>query len=164
MNQLTAYCWANGRIEFGPQVPDGAIFLASGPRGKLRLAVFAIARMSYPSKRGGRDSVPLVPGVPEAKKNSPAASAAAARFSVGLRRRLNSLIHELYSAIERPDIPPAPMARAIFAGDLNGACELMRTCEYDDVTAPQLVEAVTHMRCHIATADISAVLKKWRKR
>ena len=63
---LIAYCWCNGKIEFGSTVPDGALPIVSGPSDHVRTAVEVLARWSNPTERGGDDSCPLVPGVPEA--------------------------------------------------------------------------------------------------
>lgn len=58
---LRAYCWANGEIEFGYAVPDGALHIASGPETTLKQEVGVTARHGY------KADVLLVPGVPEAE-------------------------------------------------------------------------------------------------
>jgi hypothetical protein len=47
-------------------MPEGALAIAAGPARKLRSIVQVLARESYPSKRGGKDTYLLVPGIPEA--------------------------------------------------------------------------------------------------
>ena len=58
-----AFCWADGKIEFGASIPDGALPCASPVTKRyereLRNAVIAYARHSYSA------DVVLVPGVPE---------------------------------------------------------------------------------------------------
>ena len=83
-----AFCYRNGVIHFGSRVPDGALSIASSANGKLlREKVKVAARWSYPTKRGGKDSKPLVPGVPEAPDDV-AACDAVIRFSKEVRKRL----------------------------------------------------------------------------
>jgi len=66
-----AYCFASGHIEFTTKaIPDGALPILISP--KARQIVQPIARMSYPRLNGDGTpirgtSVPLVPGIPEAK-------------------------------------------------------------------------------------------------
>lgn len=57
---MIAYCWANGRIEFGKKVPDGAIEIARGSAHTVRTEIDVTARHGYEA------GVLLVPGVPEA--------------------------------------------------------------------------------------------------
>lgn len=57
-----AYCWMSGLIEFGDQVPVGALAFASGPRRALHAAVAVAARHG----KGASEGKLLVPGVPEA--------------------------------------------------------------------------------------------------
>jgi hypothetical protein len=84
---ISAYCYRNGVIKFSNdppvkkrwKLPKGALPLATGPEDVLREIISAIARESYPTKRGGTDTVPLVPGVPEAA-DSEAALDAVDRF------------------------------------------------------------------------------------
>jgi len=57
---IRAYCWASGLIEFGQNVPHGALLIAKGPESELREIVGVVARRAW-------DGVSLlVPGVPEA--------------------------------------------------------------------------------------------------
>ncbi len=60
---MFAYCWANGEIEFGSRVPEGAIGFLRGPEEALVNAVQVAARHAYDGKSY------LVPGVPEAGSN-----------------------------------------------------------------------------------------------
>lgn len=85
---MIAYCYANGRIGFGRKTPEGALPIAKAPAKKLRKAVMVIARMSYPSKRGGNDEVPLVPGIPEANNQNEGLDALL-KFRMQVRSRLN---------------------------------------------------------------------------
>lgn len=55
-----AFCWANGVIEFADTMPDGALQIATGPARALQEAVTVAAR------KGHKEGVWLVPGVPEA--------------------------------------------------------------------------------------------------
>ncbi len=86
---LAAYCWASGLIEFGTVIPEGALLIAySLEHQQLRDAVHVLARLSYPTVRGGDDSKPLVPGIPEAKRNSEAATDALFHFRKQMTFRL----------------------------------------------------------------------------
>lgn len=60
MAKITAYAWASGLIEFGHQLPDGALPIISGEENRVRELIDIWARHS----RTG-DQL-LVPGVPEA--------------------------------------------------------------------------------------------------
>lgn len=71
---MVAYCWATGVIEFGTEVPDGAIQIATGPKAHLQAVVGVAAR------HGHADGVLLVPGVPEAAGNQRAAGHALMRW------------------------------------------------------------------------------------
>ena len=84
-NTITAYCWRNGQIQFGRTVPEGAIAIISGNQRKVRDKIDACARWSYPSKRGAGDSVPLVPGIPEASSPE-AALDALHRFTTWIKK------------------------------------------------------------------------------
>ena len=66
MRTITAYCFASGHIQFGKKVPHGAIIIAFGPKKEVIQAVAGSARTGYPSEPGAKDSVLLVPGIPEA--------------------------------------------------------------------------------------------------
>lgn len=68
---MHAYCWANGHIEFGRKVPEGAIRFASGPAAVLRRAIEPAARLAYDNE------TLLVPGIPEAADQSTAGDALA---------------------------------------------------------------------------------------
>jgi len=59
MKPYYAFCWATGLIQFGDQVPDGAIALCHGARTTVVREVTVAARRGY---KGGL----LVPGVVEA--------------------------------------------------------------------------------------------------
>jgi len=70
---MRAYCNANGLIEFGMQVPKGAMIIAEGEEEPLREFIESTARHGYAVEmiNGRRTKVPgsdtlLVPGVPEA--------------------------------------------------------------------------------------------------
>jgi hypothetical protein len=68
----TVYCFANGVIKFSHQqkfkIPNGALLICKGPKRKqIHDAIEVLARESYPTKRGGKDTCLLVPGIPEAK-------------------------------------------------------------------------------------------------
>jgi hypothetical protein len=77
---MIAYCWRNGRIEFGRTMPEGAIEVARGGAKPLRDIVDVLARHGY--ERG----VLLVPGVPEAEDDN-AAVDALARWQLWCARR-----------------------------------------------------------------------------
>ena len=57
---MKAYAWRTGRIDFGEQVPDGALLICSGEELELKAAIGATARLAYD------DSTWLVPSVTEA--------------------------------------------------------------------------------------------------
>ncbi|HHA2790770.1 TPA: hypothetical protein ACOEQ0_001114 [Stenotrophomonas maltophilia] len=60
---MIAYCWANGQIGFGNNVPDGAIFIAEGSDAQLRKVISVVARHG----KGLMQGMLVVPGVPEAQ-------------------------------------------------------------------------------------------------
>lgn len=60
---MRAYCWASGLINFGSNLPKGALPIASGPARILRPIIEAIAR------HGWESGVLLVPGIPEADRD-----------------------------------------------------------------------------------------------
>lgn len=64
-----AYCWATGLIEFGSEIPEGAIAIASGEETPVRETIEVLARHGY--KKG----VLLVPGIPEAEDQEAAGDA-----------------------------------------------------------------------------------------
>ena len=68
MKTITAYCFHSGHIQFCQvgKMPHGAIAIVTGPQKDVRQAISATARESYPSRPGAKDTVPLVPGIPEA--------------------------------------------------------------------------------------------------
>lgn len=55
-----AYCWQSGLIEFGTEVPEGAIRMVSGADQAVRDLMLATARLAHDNE------TLLVPGVPEA--------------------------------------------------------------------------------------------------
>ncbi|OPE33288.1 homocysteine methyltransferase, partial [Pseudomonas aeruginosa] len=60
MADTIAFCWASGLIQFGDQVPEGAIEIARGDDQVVREILVTNSRHAY-------DNVSLlVPGVPEA--------------------------------------------------------------------------------------------------
>lgn len=59
-NMTYAYCYRSGEIEFGDDVPEGAISVLQGDNDFVRERVTARARHGY------RPGVLLVPGIPEA--------------------------------------------------------------------------------------------------
>lgn len=58
--KLIAYCWSTGRIDFGYELPEGAIAIAEGDEATVRDEIEVTARLAYDNK------TLLVPGVPEA--------------------------------------------------------------------------------------------------
>lgn len=66
---MLAFCWANGVVEFGRTLPDGAITMASGPARPLRKCIEATSRLAYDGK------TLLVPGIPEAPNQAKAGDA-----------------------------------------------------------------------------------------
>lgn len=58
--KLYAYCWANGVIDFGSELPDGALSIVKGPAAKVRSVVSVVARHAKDNE------TLLVPGIPEA--------------------------------------------------------------------------------------------------
>lgn len=71
MNAYYAYCWRSGLIEFGGDLPDGAILIAQGHylhRDNIKEIVNVRARHGW-------DGQLLVPGVPEAKSDDEALDA-----------------------------------------------------------------------------------------
>lgn len=61
-NDITAYCFGSGHIQFGPSIPDGAIGIAVGDREKVLDIIEVTARLS----RHDNETL-FVPGVPEAQ-------------------------------------------------------------------------------------------------
>lgn len=56
---MKAYAWANGRIDFGRTIPEGALIIAEAPAEQLREAIEGCCRLAYDGK------TLLVPGVSE---------------------------------------------------------------------------------------------------
>jgi hypothetical protein len=67
--QLIAYCWANGVIEFGEALPEGALKVTEGTPFKVRELIEGTARLAYDGKTW------LAPGVPEAPDQREACTA-----------------------------------------------------------------------------------------
>ncbi|ENT5390610.1 TPA: hypothetical protein ACG3DW_004738 [Pseudomonas aeruginosa] len=61
MADTIAFCWASGLIQFGDQVPEGAIEIARGDDEIVREVIEVNSRLAYDCKSL------LVPGVPEAE-------------------------------------------------------------------------------------------------
>lgn len=57
---MKAYCYASGEIEFGRNVPEGALLIAKAPVKILRPIIEVVARHAYDG------TTLLVPGIPEA--------------------------------------------------------------------------------------------------
>lgn len=74
---MRAYCYANGLIEFGDNLPEGALPIAIGRSKPLRDFSEAQARHGYqtevvdgrPTKVKGTEHL-LVPGIPEAEDDT----------------------------------------------------------------------------------------------
>lgn len=79
---MKAYCWADGVIEFGRNVPEGALLMAEGPAKTLRELISATARHAYDGE------TLLVPGIPEAKDQSEAGDALGAHLEWISKRRI----------------------------------------------------------------------------
>lgn len=70
---MRAFCYASGLIEFGRNMPDGALPIARGPAKVLRPFIEGVSRHGYqtevvqgrPTKVPGTEHL-LVPGIPEA--------------------------------------------------------------------------------------------------
>jgi hypothetical protein len=74
--QLIAYCWANGLIEFGSKVPDGAIEIARGDTDTVRQSIIATARHGKRVLTSAVEEVQLlVSGIPEAESPQAAGDA-----------------------------------------------------------------------------------------
>lgn len=61
--ETIAYCWQNGKVEFGTYVPDGALGIAKGRERLLIETVTILATLGY------EKGVLLVPGLPTADNN-----------------------------------------------------------------------------------------------
>ena len=66
---MRAYCWASGQIEFGRDIPEGALPIARGPARKVRDFIESVCRHAYDGE------TLLVPGIPEATDQSVALDA-----------------------------------------------------------------------------------------
>jgi hypothetical protein len=64
-----AYCFAGGVVEFGPELPDGALPIAHGPEAILR------AWMDVKCRHAHDGETLLVPGIPEARNQIQAVDA-----------------------------------------------------------------------------------------
>lgn len=84
--KLYAYAWRSGLIEFGTEIPDGAIAIAHGLPGTVRRIVTGCARVAYDNK------TLLVPGVPEARSGNAKVKALTA-FTRWLARRESKTFH-----------------------------------------------------------------------
>lgn len=80
MSTIHAFCWASGEIEYGTEVPKGAIRIATGPESSVRHLIYATARLAYDNK------TMLVPGIPEAQDQK-AKVAALSSWLTWLKRR-----------------------------------------------------------------------------
>lgn len=65
--ETIAYCYASGQIEFGSELPAGAIELARGKEKLVRQYITAIACVSRDDNK-----TLLVPGIPEAENEKQA--------------------------------------------------------------------------------------------
>jgi hypothetical protein len=72
---ISDFCDRHGQIKFGSRVPAGMCLIMRGPESVVRDTMSARARWSYPTQRGGHDSVMLVPGIPEARTEKQAMDA-----------------------------------------------------------------------------------------
>ena len=80
------FCWRSGLIEFGTEVPEGSLPIASGPEKAVREAVSVAARHGW--NKNGEPGPLLVPGVPEAQGRK--AAVEAVKVFVGrVEERLN---------------------------------------------------------------------------
>jgi hypothetical protein len=86
---MIAYCYRSGHIGFADHViPEGALPIkAHDDAKKLKEVIHVCARWSYPTIRGGKDSKPLVPGIPEAN-NENEAYEALKQFTTEVEKRL----------------------------------------------------------------------------
>jgi hypothetical protein len=90
-NLWRAYCFRNGVIQFQPGTAkpvEGSIAVGIGPKKKLMEVIGVLARESYPSKPGGKDTCLLIPGIPDADTDA-AREKALDRFYREVRRRLH---------------------------------------------------------------------------
>jgi hypothetical protein len=160
MKDVTCYCDRRGRIKFASELPDGMLLIASGNSRQLHDALDALARWSYPSKPGKGDSIPLVPGVPEAE-NELKAVHAVQLFRIRVQSKLNFAIEALDRAINNPNNRPEPLALAILRNDLGNAIVLALEV---DLTLSKLDEARRFVSTHATGFEIAAVLKNWGRK
>lgn len=153
-----AYCFRNGVIKFGRRIPKGALMIHGGEAVSLRNAIFGIARESYPSKPGLKDSVPLVPGIPEAKDEAEAAKALG-MFVVRIRARMNPAIRAIEAARRNRSAFPEPIVLPLLRNDL--ARVLQVAGDFPRITIAELDQAVRHIKCHVPTNEINALIRKW---
>lgn len=66
---LTAFCFRDGRIEFGTSVPEGAMAIMTGPASEVENEITPKARLAWD------DRTLLVPGIPEARTDQDAKAA-----------------------------------------------------------------------------------------
>lgn len=79
---MIAFSWANGLINFGRKLPEGALPIATGEAAKVRKVIEATARLSYDGKHW------LVPGVPESGGGNAAVDALVA-YALKVKKSLN---------------------------------------------------------------------------
>ena len=65
-SKMIAYCWRNGKIEFGNQLPEGALPIARDFSKRLRDAVEVLAVPGYDGE------TLIVPGLPTASTGNEA--------------------------------------------------------------------------------------------
>lgn len=77
---MKAYVWRTGVVEFGENVPEGAIEFAEGKGQKFIEDIQTSCRLAYPTYVDGvrQPDVYLVPGVPEAENGEEAVDAVTA--------------------------------------------------------------------------------------
>lgn len=162
MKKTTAYCFANGVIKFTTgKVPEGALDIGAGPAKQVHRIIDMIARESYPSKRGGSDTVPLVPGIPEGKDQKEKCDALLRFVDQFKKRQLwetNPIIQDM-DTFENRGAAPEGITMAIFRNDLATAIGYVRQrlC-----TPEQLQAAVFHKASRIDGVTIQRALKQYK--
>lgn len=102
-----AYCWANGVIEFADAMPDGALQIATGPQRALVEAVTTVAR------KGHKEGVWLVPGLPEAQQQDEALDALMEWLRwCGPKHNAHKLNHGVMFYVPAAAQPAAPARKA----------------------------------------------------
>lgn len=91
---MKAFAWRTGRIDFGEQVPDGALLIVSDEKSVLRDAIGKTARLAYDGK------TLLVPGVID-ETNGIAAVDALIEYRKQVMKLLDGGRHEHVSASPR---------------------------------------------------------------